>query len=353
MTTTPVTPTGSGNRVPVHPEPGWTPEVARRTQDVLDRVRRVIPEIEWPVHAPYVDAIREWKVKRNAVILAHNYQTPEIFHGVADITGDSLALAQRAAETDADVIVMAGVHFMAETAKILSPEKTVLIPDLEAGCSLAASISAADVRLLRERYPDAPVVTYVNTSAEVKAESDVCCTSANAVEVVESLRVPRVIFLPDEYLGRYVASHTKTEIMLWKGHCEVHERFTGDEIRAFRRQHPGVTVLAHPECPPDVLEAADYVGSTAGMVRHLEASHPGRVVLVTECSMADNVAVRFPQTEFVRPCKLCPHMKRITLPKILHALQALEHRVEVEPVVALRARRAVERMLAVGRGAGR
>jgi quinolinate synthase len=334
-------------------EPRYTPEVARRTADAYARMARVVPEIEWPVHAPYVDAIREWKAKRNAVVLAHNYQTPEIFHGVADITGDSLALAQKAAETDASVIVMAGVHFMAETAKILSPEKTVLIPDTAAGCSLASSISAADVRLLRERYPDAPVVTYVNTSAEVKAESDICCTSANAVEVVESLGVPRVIFLPDEYLGRYVATKTKTEIVLWQGHCEVHERFTGAEVQAYREQHPGVTVLAHPECPPDVLAAADYVSSTADMVRHLESARPSRVVLVTECSMSDNVAVHFPETEFVRPCNLCPHMKRITLPKILQALVAMEHRVEVEPAVAARARRAVERMLAVGRGAGR
>jgi quinolinate synthase len=345
MTTTPLTSPGA--------EPRWSPDVARRTADVLERVRRVVPEMEWPVHAPYVDAIREWKARRNAVVLAHNYQAPEIFHSVADITGDSLALAQKAAQTDAEVIVMAGVHFMAETAKILSPGKTVLMPDLEAGCSLASSITAADVRLLRERYPDAPVVTYVNTSAEVKAESDICCTSANAVEVVDSLGVPRVIFLPDEYLGKYVASKTKTEIILWKGHCEVHERFTGDEIRAFRRQHPDLLVLAHPECPPDVLAASDYVGSTAGMVRHLDEARPSRVVLVTECSMADNVAVQFPDTEFVRPCNLCPHMKRITLPKILHALQAMEHRVEVDPVVGERARRAVERMLAVGRGAGR
>ncbi len=333
--------------------PDWTPEVARRTADVLERVRRVIPELEWPVHAPYVDAIRAWKAHRNAVVLAHNYQTPEIFHGVADITGDSLALAQKAAQTDADVIVMAGVHFMAETAKILNPAKTVLMPDLEAGCSLAASITAADVRLLRERYPDAPVVSYVNTSAEVKAESDVCCTSANAVEVVESLGAPRVIFLPDEYLGRYVASKTSVEVVLWKGHCEVHERFSGEEIAAFRRQHPDLHVLAHPECPPDVLAAADYVGSTAGMVGHLEATRPRRVVLVTECSMSDNVAVQFPQTEFVRPCNLCPHMKRITLPKILGALERMEHRVEVAPEVAERARRAVERMLAVGRGGRR
>jgi quinolinate synthase len=333
--------------------PAWSPEVARRTADVLERVRRVVPEVEWPVHAPYVDAIREWKARRNAFVLAHNYQTPEIFHGVADVTGDSLTLARKGARTDADVIVMAGVHFMAETAKILSPGKTVLIPDLEAGCSLASSITAPDVRLLRERYPGVPVVTYVNTSAAVKAESDVCCTSANAVEVVESLGAPRVIFLPDEYLGRYVASKTKTEVVLWKGHCEVHERFTGEEIRAFRRQHPDVAVLAHPECPPDVLAESDYVGSTSGMVRHLGAARPSRVVLVTECSMADNVAVEFPATEFVRPCNLCPHMKRITLPKILRSLQAMEHRVEVDEAVADRARQAVERMLAVGRGASR
>jgi quinolinate synthase len=334
-------------------EPRYTPEVARRTADVLARVRRVVPEMEWAVHAPYVDAIRAWKAERNAVLLAHNYQTPEIFHGVADITGDSLALARMAAETQADVIIMAGVHFMAETAKILSPDKTVLIPDLEAGCSLAGSITGADVRLLRERFPGSPVVTYVNTSAEVKAESDVCCTSANAVEVVESLGVDRVIFLPDEYLGRYVASQTKTDIVLWKGHCEVHERFTGDEIAAFRRQNPGVTVLAHPECPPDVLAAADFVGSTAGMIRHVGERRPPRVLLVTQCSMSDNVSVHFPELEFVRPCNLCPHMKRITLPKILRSLQEMEHRVEVAPEVAERARRAVERMLAVGRGAGR
>jgi quinolinate synthase len=345
MTTTP--------RMPAPEEPRYTPEVARRTADVLERVRRVVPEMEWPVHAPYVDAIREWKRRRNAVILAHNYQTPEIFHGVADITGDSLALARKAAETDAEVIVMAGVHFMAETAKILSPQKTVLIPDLHAGCSLAASISGADVRLLRERYPDAPVVTYVNTSADVKAESDVCCTSANAVEVVESLGADRVIFLPDEYLGRYVASKTRTEIILWKGHCEVHERFTGEEIEAYRRQHPDIAILAHPECPPDVLAASDFVGSTSGLIQHVQERRPSKVVLITECSMSDNVAVQFPEVEFVRPCNLCPHMKRITLPNILQALQKMENRVEVDPEVAERARRAVERMLAVGRGVGR
>jgi quinolinate synthase len=331
----------------------YTPDVARLTAPIRERVRSVIPDLEWPVHAPYIAAINELKRQRNAVILAHNYQTPEIFHGVADFAGDSLALAQQGAKTDADVIVLAGVHFMAETAKILSPEKTVLIPDLTAGCSLAESITGADIRLLRQRYPGVPVVTYVNTSAEVKAESDICCTSANAVAVVESLGVDRVIFLPDEYLGQYVASQTKVEIILWKGHCEVHERFTGAELRAYRAGQPDLQILAHPECPPEVLAEADFVGSTAAMIRHVGELRPRRVVMVTECSMSDNVAVEFPDVEFVRPCNLCPHMKRITLPKILHSLQAMEHRVEVDPLVGARARQAVERMLAVGRREGK
>jgi quinolinate synthase len=330
----------------------FTPAVARATADLYERVRHVVPALEWPVHAPYVEAIRRLKAERNAVVLAHNYQTPEIFHGVADYVGDSLGLAQWGAGTDADVIVLAGVHFMAETAKILSPEKTVLIPDVEAGCSLAASITAADVRLLRERHPGVPVVTYVNTSAEVKAESDVCCTSANAVAVVESLGVDRVIFLPDEYLGRYVASRTAVEIVLWKGHCEVHERFTPEQIRQFRSAWDGIEVLAHPECPPEVLAEADFVGSTSGMIRHVGEVKPRRVVMVTECSMSDNVAVEHPDVEFIRPCNLCPHMKRITLPKILRSLETMTERVEVEPEVAARARRAVERMLAVGRREG-
>jgi len=330
----------------------YTPHVARLTAPLYERVRGVVPAIEWPVHAPYVAAIQELKRRRNAVVLAHNYQTPEIFHGVADHVGDSLGLAQKGAATDADVIVLAGVHFMAETAKILSPEKTVLIPDLAAGCSLAESITAADVRLLRQRHPGVPVVAYVNTSAEVKAESDVCCTSANAVAVVESLGTDRVIFLPDEYLGRYVASRTAVEIVLWKGHCEVHERFTPEQIRAFRRRFDGIEVLAHPECPPEVLAEADFVGSTSGMIGHVGASRPRRVVMITECSMSDNVAVEYPDVEFIRPCNLCPHMKRITLPKIHRALERMEHAVEVEPEVAARARRAVERMLAVGRREG-
>jgi quinolinate synthase len=331
---------------------GSTPEAVRATAGLYERMRHVVPEVEWAVHAPYVDAILRLKAERNAVVLAHNYQTPEIFHGVADYVGDSLGLAQWGAKTDAEVIVLAGVHFMAETAKILSPEKTVLIPDALAGCSLAASITAADVRLLRQRHPGVPVVTYVNTSAEVKAESDVCCTSANAVAVVESLGVGRVIFLPDEYLGRYVASQTAVDLVLWKGHCEVHERFTPEQIRQFRSAWDDIEVLAHPECPPEVLAEADFVGSTAGMIRHVGASRPRRVVMITECSMSDNVAVEYPDVEFVRPCNLCPHMKRITLPKIHRALETMREEVVVAPEVAERARQAVERMLAVGRREG-
>jgi len=332
--------------------PPYTEEVAARTQAIYDRVRHVIPEIEWPIHAGYIAAIEDLKREKNAIILAHNYQTPEIFHGAADLSGDSLALARMAQEADADVIVLCGVHFMAETAKLLNPEKTVLIPDAEAGCSLADSITAADIRLLRQRYPGVPVVTYVNTSAEVKAESDVCCTSANAVKVVESLGTDRVIFLPDGYLGRYVRSQTKVEVILWEGACEVHERFTAEEIRSFRAQNPGIVVLAHPECPPDVLGEADYVGSTSGMIGYVDEKRPQRVVMVTECSMSDNVAVQFPEVDFVRPCNLCPHMKKITLPKILRSLETLTPAVEVPEAIAVRARRAVDRMLAVGRQSG-
>jgi quinolinate synthase len=330
--------------------PEYTPEVARLTEPIRQRLHSVIPDIEWPTFAPYIAEINRLKKERNAVIIAHNYQTPEIFHGVADFVGDSLAMAQQGAQTDADVIVLAGVHFMAETAKVLSPEKTVLIPDLRAGCSLAASITGADIRLLRERYPGVPVVTYVNTSAEVKAETDICCTSANAVAVVESLGVDRVIFLPDEFLGKYVASKTEVEIILWKGHCEVHERFTGDEMRAYRAAQGGkIEILAHPECPPEVLKEADFVGSTAAMIGYVDRERPSRVILITECSMSDNVAVNFPDVEFVRPCNLCPHMKRITLPKILRSLQTMEHRVEIDPAILGRAKLALDRMLAVGR----
>lgn len=327
----------------------FTPAVDAETAALYDKVARVIPPMEWPVHAPYIAAINALKREKNAVILAHNYQTPEIFNCVADMVGDSLALAREGAKSDADVIVMAGVHFMAETAKILSPEKTVLIPDVNAGCSLAESITGADVRLLRQRYPGVPIVAYVNTSAEVKAEVDITCTSANAVQVVESLGVPEVICLPDEYLAQYVASQTKVKIITWHGHCEVHERFTGEQIRALREGQDNLVVLAHPECPQDVLAEADFVGSTAGMSDYVGQRHPKRVVLITECSMADNVAVQNPGVEFLRPCNMCPHMKRITLPKILHSLQTMTTQVHVDPEIARRARLSVERMLAVPR----
>jgi len=311
------------------------------------KVRNAIPAIEWPMLAGDIDAILALKKRRNAVILAHNYQTPEIFHCVADIVGDSLALAREAMRVDADVIVLAGVHFMAETAKLLNPSKTVLIPDQGAGCSLAESITPEDVRLLRQKYPGVPVVTYVNTSAAVKAESDICCTSGNARAIVESLGVPRVIMLPDEYLAKNVAAETEVEIVAWTGHCEVHERFSAEEVRQLRENHPGVVVLAHPECPPDVVAEADFAGSTAAMSSYVATKRPPRVVLLTECSMSDNVAIQYPDLEFIRPCNLCPHMKTITLGNIRHALETMQHEVTIDDGVAARARRAVERMLAV------
>ncbi len=314
---------------------------------ITDRLNNVLPEVEVAALTPLIEEIEELKVQRNAVVLAHNYMTPDIYHGVADLAGDSLALAHLAAETDADVIVMAGVHFMAETAKIVSPHKTVLIPDLGAGCSLADSITPKDIALLRERYPDAPVVTYVNTSAAVKAASDITCTSGNAVAVVESLDAEQVIFLPDQYLGRWVAGQTDKKIILWQGSCEVHERFTGAELREYRRDYPGIQIIAHPECPTDVLEEADFVGSTSGMINWVRTETPERVVMVTECSMSDNVAVGSPDTEFVRPCNLCPYMKMITLEGIRDSLRDMKHEVHVPGDIAEGARVAVERMLAV------
>ncbi|WP_316175149.1 quinolinate synthase NadA [Bradyrhizobium sp. SZCCHNRI1073] len=313
---------------------------------LAERLSRVIPPPEWAVFEDDVEAILALKRRRNAVVLAHNYQTPEIYHGVADIVGDSLLLAREATKVDAEVIVLAGVHFMAETAKLLNPDKTVLIPDVEAGCSLAESITADDVRLMRARHPGVPVVAYVNTSVAVKAESDVCCTSGNARAVVESLGVDHVIMLPDEYLARNVAAQTKVRITAWKGHCEVHERFSAKDVRTLRDNHPGVTVLAHPECPPEVVAEADFAGSTAAMSDFVGARRPARVVLLTECSMSDNVAVLHPDIEFIRPCNLCPHMKRITLKNIRHALETNTQEVTIDPAMAERARRAVERMLA-------
>lgn len=327
------------------PELAYTPEVAEATAPVYEKVKDFIPQIEWPVLAPVIHAINKLKKERNAVILAHNYMTPEIFHGVADIVGDSLALAKEAAKTDADVIVQCGVHFMAETAKILNPDKTVLIPDMKAGCSLAESITAADVRALREKHPGVPIVTYVNTSADVKAECDICCTSANAVQVVESLGAPKVLLIPDQYLAANVARQTDVEILTWAGACEVHERFTAAELREYREIEPEVKIIAHPECPPEVVDEADFTGSTAGMIDWVKQNRPGKVMLVTECSMADNIASETPGVDYVRPCNLCPHMKRITLSKILDALVEMRDEVTVDPVIAARARQSVERMI--------
>jgi quinolinate synthase len=327
------------------PAPEWSPEVERATAHLYRRVEKVISPVEWPLMAPYIKAINDLKQERNAVILAHNYQTPEIFHCVADVGGDSLQLALEATKVKADIIVQCGVHFMAETSKILNPDKTVLIPDSRAGCSLASSITGADVRLLRERFPGVPVVAYVNTSADVKAEVDICCTSSNALQVVESLNAPTVIFLPDQYLAKYVASQTAVKIIAWKGACEVHERFTGDELRAYREADPSVQIIAHPECPPDVLAEADFTGSTAHMINWVRNKHPKRVVMITECSMADNVQAELPDVEIVRPCNLCPHMKRITLPKILDSLLGLREEVIIDPAIAEKARRSVERMI--------
>lgn len=327
----------------------FTPQVAIATAPVWEKVNRHVTPLEWRLQAPLIEEINRLKREKNAVILAHNYMTPEIFHGVGDFVGDSLALAREAARSDAAVIVQAGVHFMAETSKVICPDKTVLIPDPRAGCSLAASITAADVRLIKQRYPGLPVVTYVNTTAAVKAETDICCTSANAVQVVESIArdfgTDRVILLPDEFLARNVARQTSIKILAWHGRCEVHERFTAQDIREMREAWPDAEILAHPECPTEILEAADFAGSTAAMTDYVHARKPRRVVLITECSMADNVACDAPDTEFVRPCNLCPHMKRISLENIYDALRYDQYEVTVDPAIALRARAAVQRMI--------
>ena len=340
----------AAERLGVLPMPNlaWTPEVERATAHLYERVKTVMPAVEWPFHAPYVKAINDLKKVRNAVILAHNYQTPEIYNCVADVVGDSLQLARLAAKSEADIIVQGGVHFMAETSKILAPNKTVLIPDREAGCSLADSITGADVRALKAKYPGVPVVAYVNTSAEVKAEVDICCTSSNALKVVESLGSDRVIFLPDRYLAANVARQTKVKIIAWHGACEVHERFTPAELLEYRDSHPGVKIIAHPECPPEVVEVSDFAGSTAAMIDYVKTRKPARVLLVTECSMADNVAAEVRDVEFVRPCNFCPHMKRITLPKILDSLVNMRDEVIIDAELALRARRSVQRMIDLG-----
>jgi quinolinate synthase len=326
-------------------------KVKAETDPLYDKVAHVVPAFEWQAYAPLIAAINRLKAEKNAVILAHNYMTSEIFYCVGDFRGDSLALAREAARTDAKIIVQAGVHFMAETSKILSPEKTVLIPDTRAGCSLAASITGADVRLIRQKFPGLPVVTYVNTSAEVKTESDITCTSSNAVQVVEHVArewgVDRVIMIPDEYLAKNVAAQTSIKIIAWHGRCEVHERFTAEDIDELRAAHPGVVVLAHPECSPEVMAAADFAGSTAALSHYVEAHKPGKVVLLTECSMSDNVAAANPATDFVRPCNLCPHMKRITLEAIYDALAEMKHEVTIPEAVRVRAKAAIDAMLAL------
>jgi quinolinate synthase len=309
------------------------------------KVSRVIPEIEWPFHAPYIEEINKLKKEKNAIILAHNYQAPEIFHCVADIVGDSLTLAKEAKDTDADIIIMCGVNFMAETAKIMNPNKTVLIPDPLAGCSLAESITGKDIRLIKEMNPGIPIVTYVNTSADVKAETDICCTSSNALKIIESFGVERVIFLPDEYLAKNVAKQTKVGIITWHGKCEVHERFTAKEIKEYRKANPGITILAHPECSPEVIAEVDYAGSTNKMNNYVKEKQPAKVLMITECSMSDNVSVENPDIEFIRPCNLCPHMKRINLPKILESLMLNIHEVKIDPNILERARLPIERML--------
>ena len=327
----------------------FTPEIEAQTAPMWEKVKRHVTPMEWCHQAPLIAEINRLKREKDAVILAHNYMTPEIFHGVGDYVGDSLGLAKEAARSDAKIIVQAGVHFMAETSKILSPEKRVLIPDLRAGCSLASSITGADVRLIKQRYPGLPVVTYVNTTADVKAETDICCTSANAVQVVEEAArqwgVDSVILIPDEFLARNVARQTDIKIIAWKGRCEVHERFTAADILELKDAYPDAEILAHPECPAEVLEVSDFAGSTAAMNDYVIQRKPKRVVLITECSMADNVAADAPFTEFVRPCNLCPHMKMITLENIYEALLNERYEVTVDPAIAERARLAVQRMV--------
>ena len=326
-----------------------TSEIRRVTDPIFKKISKAIPEIEWSIHAPYIYKINKLKKEKNAVILAHNYQTPEIYHGVSDFSADSLSLAIEASKTKADKIIMCGVHFMAETAKLMNPEKKVLLPDMMAGCSLSSSITGADVRELKKKNPGVPVVSYINTSADVKAETDICCTSANAIKIVNSLNVKKVIFLPDDYLAKYVASQTDVEIISWKGTCEVHEKFNDVEINEIRKNNPGIKVIAHPECPPEVINASDFTGSTSGMIKYVKDNQPEKVMMVTECSMSDNVQVDNPNVEFIRPCNLCPHMKRITLPKILDCLENETNEIKMDTETIEKARKSVERMTEIGR----
>ena len=327
----------------------FTSEVKKATEPIYQKISKTLPGIEWSIHAPYIHRINKLKKEKNAIILAHNYQTPEIYHGIADVAADSLALSIEASKTKSDIIIMCGVHFMAETVKLMNPQKKVLLPDMSAGCSLSSSITSEDVRLLKKKYPGVPVVSYVNTSADVKAETDICCTSANALKIVNSLGVKKVIFLPDDYLAKYVASQTNIEIISWKGTCEVHEQFNDEEINEIRKSNPGIKIIAHPECPPDVIKASDFAGSTAGMIKYVTNNQPKKVMMVTECSMSDNVQVDNPNVEFIRPCNLCPHMKKITLPKILDCLENETNEIILDPETINKARKSVERMAEIGR----
>ena len=320
-----------------------------KTAEIYKKISKYVPEIEWKVHAQLIEKINKLKKEKNAIVLAHNYQTPEIYHGVADVAADSLALAIEASKTKADIIIMAGVHFMAETAKLMNPNKKVLIPDMNAGCSLAASLTGEDVKLLKKKYPGVPVVSYVNTSADVKAETDICCTSANAVKVIESLKTDKVIFLPDQHLANYVAKQTKIKIISWKGSCVVHEQFTPKEIQDIRNANPGIKIIGHPECPSDVLDACDFAGSTGSMIDYVKKNQPKKVMLVTECSMSDNVQSDNPNIEFIRPCNLCPYMKKITLQKILDCLENETNEIIIDAKMAKAARRSVQRMTEIGR----
>ena len=318
-------------------------------EKIYSKISKFVPEAEWKIHAPLIEKINKLKKQKNTIILAHNYQTPEIYHGVADIAADSLALAIEASKTKADKIIMCGVHFMAETAKLMNPSKKVFLPDIRAGCSLSSSITGKDVKLLKQKYPGVPVVSYVNTSADVKAETDVCCTSANAVKVVESLKVEKVIFLPDQYLANYVAKNTKVKIISWKGTCIVHEQFTAKEINEIKSQNPGIKIIAHPECPPDVIEASDFTGSTSGMINYVKNNQPKKVMLVTECSMSDNVEADNPNVSFIKPCNLCPYMKKIDLKKILECLENETNEIIIDNKIIEAARKSVIRMTEIGR----
>ncbi len=323
----------------------FTKAVERVTARVYDKVKDRIPEIEWPFYAPLILQINRLKKQKDAVILAHNYQTPQIYHGVADIVGDSLQLAIEASKVKQSVIVQCGVHFMAETSKLLNPKKTVLIPDSRAGCSLASSITPEDVVAMRAQYPGVPVVTYVNTSAAVKAVTDVCCTSSNAADIVNGIAGDTVIMIPDQFLARNTAKKTRKKVITWAGSCEVHETFTALDIAELRHAYPTAKIIAHPECPPEVIDAVDFAGSTAAMIDYVKSTKPPRVVMVTECSMSDNVASETTGVDFLRGCNICPHMKRINLENILWSLHTMTEEVTVAAELMEPARAAVQRMI--------